>query len=511
MRTGRIRAKAEAALMVTHWLTKMAARKRPRSKLPTPLPEGMVLTDTARKSWKLGKIIGQGGFGLIYLATPNCDVPVGDNAVHVIKVEYHQNGPLFCELKFYQRAAKLDNIQQWRICNKLDYLGIPTYWGSGDVTFKSLNYRFMVMDRLGSDLQKIIANCKGRLPAPTVMQLGVRLLDALEFMHEHEYVHGDIKAANILLDYCDPNKVYLADYGLSYRYCPNGTHKPYKENPRKGHNGTIEFTSIDAHKGVATSRRGDLEILAYCMLHWLCGKLPWDHSLKDPSAVQDSKTKLLDGLPDSIINWTSQQDGCCEIAKFMGIISQLDYTETPNYQALKKIFLKGLESSETSLDAPMNFSSAGVLVKRPTTTLFNEAMSLNPQRGQTKEVGIRSQKSNPKWTNNREENNVANKNDNYGTSNSLQKMSPMNVYPNMLHDNKSMGTVNFKVIQKCSISSNKEKEIVRNRIQNHQVLQENPVLSGQDKYINQKRENISQYGLVIPFFLLMIFLALYYL
>lgn len=44
--------------------------------------------------------------------------------------------------------------------------------------------------------------------------------------------------------------MYLADYGLSYRYCPNGEHKEYKENPKKGHNGTIEYTSIDAHKGV---------------------------------------------------------------------------------------------------------------------------------------------------------------------------------------------------------------------------------------------------------------------
>lgn len=47
-----------------------------------------------------------------------------------------------------------------------------------------------------------------------------------------------------------PFQVYLADYGLSYRYCPNGNHKQYHEDPRKGHNGTLEFTSLDAHKGV---------------------------------------------------------------------------------------------------------------------------------------------------------------------------------------------------------------------------------------------------------------------
>lgn len=44
-------------------------------------------------------------------------------------------------------------------------------------------------------------------------------------------------------------QVYLADYGLSYRYCPDGVHKEFKENPKKGHNGTIEYTSLDAHRG----------------------------------------------------------------------------------------------------------------------------------------------------------------------------------------------------------------------------------------------------------------------
>ncbi|RXM35083.1 Serine/threonine-protein kinase VRK2 [Acipenser ruthenus] len=75
-------------------------------------------------------------------------------------------------------------------------------------------------------------------------------LDVLEYIHENEYIHGDIKAANLLLCYKDPSKVFLADYGLSYRYSPNGTLKEYKEDPKTRHNGTIEYTSIDAHKGV---------------------------------------------------------------------------------------------------------------------------------------------------------------------------------------------------------------------------------------------------------------------
>ncbi|KAG8443982.1 hypothetical protein GDO86_009240 [Hymenochirus boettgeri] len=335
-----------------------------KTKLPVPLPEGWVLTDTNKKSWALGKMIGKGGFGLIYLASPYCDRPVPDDAAHVIKLEYHHNGPLFCELKFYQRAAKPEEINRWTYNQKLDYLGIPKYWGSGNTTFNSTSYRFMVIDRLGVDLQTVLNNNRGRLPIQKVMQLGTHMLDVLEFIHENEYVHCDIKAANILFGYTDKTKVYLADYGLSYRYCPNGSHKEYKENPRKGHNGTIEFTSLDAHKGVAPSRRGDLEILAYCMIHWLCGNLPWEHDLKNPVAVQMSKTKLLDTLRHSVVEWTAGQDGSYEIASFLDKVHHLEYDQKPNYEVLKKV----LKSDGRKSTAILNSKPVVTTVKRCTAT-----------------------------------------------------------------------------------------------------------------------------------------------
>uniref|UniRef100_A0A8C3BL94 Serine/threonine-protein kinase VRK2 n=1 Tax=Cairina moschata TaxID=8855 RepID=A0A8C3BL94_CAIMO len=331
----------------------------PRGRLPVPLPRDMVLRDTEGKVWRLGSQIGQGGFGLIYLASPHTDVPVEDDAVHVIKVEYLENGPLFSELKFYQRAAKQEQIRKWMNLKKIRCLGIPVFWGSGLTEYKGKSYRFMVMERLGEDLQRIFKDCGSRFKKETVLQLGARMLDTLEYIHENEYVHGDIKAANLLLGYTNPHEVYLADYGLSYRYCPNGNHKQYQENPRKGHNGTIEFTSIDAHKGVAPSRRGDLEILGYCMLQWLCGKLPWEQNLKDPVAVQTAKTKLMDELPDSVMEWNSSGSSCSELSKFLACVYDLAYDEKPKYEVLKKILLDGLESSGTRYDGPLEFSTAG--------------------------------------------------------------------------------------------------------------------------------------------------------
>ncbi|XP_050610204.1 serine/threonine-protein kinase VRK2 isoform X2 [Macaca thibetana thibetana] len=312
----------------------MPPKRNEKYKLPIPLPEGKVLDDMEGNQWVLGKKIGSGGFGLIYLAFPT-NKPEKD-ARHVVKVEYQENGPLFSELKFYQRVAKKDYIKKWIERKQLDYLGIPLFYGSGLTEFKGKSYRFMVIERLGIDLQKISGQ-NGAFKKSTVLQLGIRMLDVLEYIHENEYVHGDIKAANLLLGYKNPDRVYLADYGLSYRYCPNGNHKQYQENPRKGHNGTIEFTSLDAHKGVALSRRSDVEILGYCMLRWLCGKLPWEQSLKDPVAVQTAKTNLLDELPQSVLKWAPSGSSCCEIAQFLVCAHSLAYDEKPNYQALKKI------------------------------------------------------------------------------------------------------------------------------------------------------------------------------
>ncbi|XP_030878393.1 serine/threonine-protein kinase VRK2 isoform X1 [Leptonychotes weddellii] len=150
------------------------------------------------------------------------------------------------------------------------------------------------------------------------------------------------------------NMVYLADYGLCYRYCPNGNHKQYQENPRKGHNGTIEFTSLDAHKGVALSRRSDLETLGYCLLRCLCGGLPWERSLRDPAAVQAAKASLLDELPESVLKWAPSRSSCREIAQYLVCAHSLAYDEKPNYQMLKKI----LNPGEIPL-GPLEFSTGG--------------------------------------------------------------------------------------------------------------------------------------------------------
>nr|AAH54213.1 Vrk1-prov protein [Xenopus laevis] len=120
------------------------ARKAPaKRKLAEEFPAGEVLTDSAKKQWKLGLPIGQGGFGRLYLADENSSRIIGPDAPYVIKVEPSENGPLFSELKFYMRAAKPDQIQKWSSSHKMKYLGVPRYWGSGLHSKNGNSYRFL--------------------------------------------------------------------------------------------------------------------------------------------------------------------------------------------------------------------------------------------------------------------------------------------------------------------------------------------------------------------------------
>ncbi|KAF3844328.1 hypothetical protein F7725_007491 [Dissostichus mawsoni] len=275
------------------------------------VPPGEVLTDTGKKSWKLGAPIGQGGFGLLYL------------------------------------------VQSWVKSHKLNVLGVPRYWGSG--LHERGGKRFMVIDRLGTDLQKKFEECGRRFPRKLVLQLALRLLDILEFIHDHEYVHADIKASNLMLGHSDPDQVYLVDYGLAYRYAPDSVIKEYKEDPKRCHDGTIEFTSIDAHKGATACRRSDLEILCYCMVQWLCGRLPWEDKLQDPLYVRDCKIRSQENISEFMNQCFSSQDKPEEIQRFMEEVKSLGYQDKPPYEKLRSILQAGLKSIRAKDDGTLTF------------------------------------------------------------------------------------------------------------------------------------------------------------
>eukprot|EP00057_Strongylocentrotus_purpuratus_P013099 XP_011667573.1 PREDICTED: serine/threonine-protein kinase VRK1-like [Strongylocentrotus purpuratus] len=307
-------------------------------KLPDPLPEGDVLQDVRKKEWRLGKPIGQGGFGMIYKASENTSGKTKSDGTYVIKIEPHENGPLYTELHFYQRAAQVDQVAKWQKEHKLSHLGVPKLFGFGSHDSDGTKYRFLVMPLFGEDIWKKYLACNKKFTPGLVFALAIQILDSLEYLHEMNYVHADIKSANLLLGFSpkDKNKVFLADYGLVNRYKPDDKHRKYEEFPKKGHNGTPEFTSIDAHLGVSPSRRGDIQILGYVMLQWLCTTLPWEDKLTDLNYVMNQKIKYSKDI-SGLLKTCFSSSYPNELKTFLDHAFKLKYDEEPDYNKLRAL------------------------------------------------------------------------------------------------------------------------------------------------------------------------------
>ncbi|KAM6079844.1 serine/threonine-protein kinase VRK3 isoform 3-T4 [Theristicus caerulescens] len=172
--------------------------------------------------------------------------------------------------------------------------------------------------------------------------------DCLEYIHENEYVHGDITAENVYLNPADLAQVTLAGYCFAFRYCPGGKHVAQREGSRTPHEGTIEFISLDSHKGAGPSRRSDLESLGYCLLKWLCGLLPWSDELDKVETVMEKKEKYKGDVPCLLRLCFRQKCIPDALQSYLQQVTALEYEEKPDYEALRQLFKKPLEKMKAS-------------------------------------------------------------------------------------------------------------------------------------------------------------------
>ncbi|KAJ7629727.1 casein kinase I [Mycena polygramma] len=265
--------------------------------------------------FSLGKKIGSGTFGDIYLGTNTISGEEIAIKVEPVTTKYPQ---LEYESKVYRCLA--------------GGVGVPfaRWFGTEG------GYNILVLDLLGPSLEDLFNFCHRKFSLKTVLLLADQLIPRIEYMHSRHFMHRDIKPDNFVMGVGRRgNQVNIIDFGLTKKFRDPKTHVhiPFRENKRL--TGTARYSSINTHLGVEQARRDDLESLAYVLIYFLRGELPWQ------GLEAATKRKKYDRIME--MKMTTPTDLLCRgLPKEFGIF--LDYTralrfdDKPDYEYLRNLF-----------------------------------------------------------------------------------------------------------------------------------------------------------------------------
>jgi serine/threonine protein kinase len=267
------------------------------------------------KKYRLGRKIGSGSFGDIYLGT---NMTTGEEVAIKLESVKTKHPQLLYESKIY------------RILH--GGLGIPNvrwYGIEGD-------YNVMVLDLLGPSLEDLFNYCGRRFQLKTVLMLADQLLSRLEYVHTKSFIHRDVKPDNFLIGLGKRQSViHIIDFGLAKKYRDPRSHQhiPYREN--KNLTGTARYASINTHIGIEQSRRDDLESLGYVLMYFIRGSLPWQ-GLK-----ANTKKQKYERIMDRKMSTSTEQlckGYATEFRSYFEYCRSLRFEDRPDYAYLKRLF-----------------------------------------------------------------------------------------------------------------------------------------------------------------------------
>ena len=266
-------------------------------------------------TYRLLKKIQSGVFGDVYYGK---NVTNGDEVAVKLESTKARQPQLLFESKVYK-------ILQGGV-------GIPRihYYGNEQ------EYNALVMDLLGPSLEELFNFCSRRLTMKTVLMLADQMIAHLEYIHNKNFIHRDVKPDDFLMGLGHQcNKVYLIDFGLAKKYRHNFTreHIPYREG---GHFiGEAIYASVNAQLGFEQSRRDDLESLGYVLMYFNRGSLPWQGLQGKTRQQRDKKIcemKMLTPIQVLCKGFPP------EFAMYFNYCRGLRFDEDPDYPYLRQVF-----------------------------------------------------------------------------------------------------------------------------------------------------------------------------
>ncbi|KPU74613.1 uncharacterized protein Dana_GF13879, isoform C [Drosophila ananassae] len=267
------------------------------------------------QDYLLRRKIGSGSFGDIFMAEHRI---TGERVAIKMERNDANQSQLYFEFKLYKI------IQSG--------MGIPRVR-----EFKSdARYNMLVMELLGPSLEEMFVYCSRRFSLKTVLMLADQMIERLDHLHSHRYLHRDVKPDNFLMGVgANQHRVYMIDMGLAKSYWNkmSNKHVAYREGHRL--TGTARYASINALNGCEQSRRDDLEAVGYVLMYFLRGSLPWQ-GLKAVAKKQRyeliAETKASTRLEELCLGFPE------EFASYIGYCRALGFEERPHYSHIRRNF-----------------------------------------------------------------------------------------------------------------------------------------------------------------------------
>ena len=133
--------------------------------------------------------------------------------------------------------------------------------------------------------------------------------------------------------------------------------------------GTARYASVNALSGYEQSRRDDLESIAYIILYFLRGNLPWqglkinrkEDRYKKICEIKKECTseKLCAGFPQ-------------ELEIFLDYIKHLEFTEVPDYDYMKNLLKKIIERNKIEIDFYYDWCKEKPKIKKDNIIFTND-------------------------------------------------------------------------------------------------------------------------------------------